>query len=161
MENVFSPQEILKIAINVELNGKKLYESLESKAKDEKLRTMWRYLKEQEETHCQTFRDMLNNVDDYIVYEFSSGEYEAYLRAIASEYILTQGVMEERTKKGFSSSLEAIDFGIYVEKESILTYSALKEYMLLAKQSVLERIIKEERKHLTELIALKDSFKKE
>ena len=161
MENIFSPREILKIAVNVELNGKKFYESLEGKAKDGKLRAMWRYLKEQEEIHGQTFQDMLKNIGDYFIGEFSPGEYGAYLRAIASEYILTQKVMEERTKKGFSSSLEAVDFGIYIEKESILTYSALKEYILLAKQSVLGRIIKEEQKHLTDLVTLRDSFKKE
>ncbi len=37
------------------------------------------------------FHQMLDNIGEYIVHEFSLGEYEAYLRAIASEYILTQG----------------------------------------------------------------------
>ena len=37
MAERFSPQEILRIAIEVEEGGKKLYETLEEKAKDGKL----------------------------------------------------------------------------------------------------------------------------
>ncbi|HIE35700.1 MAG TPA: rubrerythrin family protein, partial [Candidatus Omnitrophica bacterium] len=49
--NILSPQEILKIAIEVEENGKKLYETLEGKAKDEEVKKVWKFLKEQEEEH--------------------------------------------------------------------------------------------------------------
>ncbi len=158
MENIFSPQEILRIAVNVEKNGKNLYETLESKAKSESLKATWKYMKEQEEVHGQTFQTMLDNVKDYIVYEFSPGEYAAYLRAIASEYIFTQELIEKKTKEGFSSDLEAVDFGIYIEKESILTYSALRKYVLTAKQSIIEKVIDEEKKHLADLVMLKESL---
>ncbi len=158
MENIFSPQEILRIAVNVEKNGKNLYETLENKAKSESLKATWKYMKEQEEGHRQTFQTMLDSVKDYIVYEFSPGEYEAYLRAIASEYIFTQELIEKKAKEGFSSDLEAVDFGIYIEKESILTYSALRKYVLTAKQSIIEKVIDEEKKHLADLVMLKESL---
>ena len=161
MKNTFNPQEIVKIAINIEENGKKLYGALEGKAKDGKLKLMCKYLKEQEEIHRQIFQEMLNNIGEYIVHEFSPGEYEAYLRAIATEYIFTQEIISGKVKEGFRSDLEAVEFGIFVEKESILTYSALREYMLTDKGVVLDRGIGEEKKHLIDLIVLKDSFKKE
>ncbi len=160
MRNTFNPQEIVKIAINIEENGKKLYEALEGKAKDRKLKIMCKYLKEQEEIHRKIFQAMLDNIGEYIVHEFSPGEYEAYLRAIATEYIFTQEIVRERVKEGFDSDLEAVEFGIFVEKESILTYSALREYVLTGKQAVLDKVIDEERKHLVDLIALKDFLKK-
>jgi len=161
MINTFNPQEIIKIAINIEESGKKLYQALESKAKDRKLKIICKYLKEQEEIHRQTFEKMLDNIGEYIVHEFSSGEYEAYLKAIATEYIFTQELIEAKVKEGFYSDLEAVEFGIFVEKESILTYSALREYVLTGNQAVLDRVIDQERKHLIELVALKDFFKKE
>jgi len=159
MANIFNPQEILRIAIKVEESGKNLYRALENKAKQEKLKSMWGYLKEQEELHRKVFLQMLENVGDYIVYEFSPGEYETYLGAIASGYIFTQELIEKKTKELFGSDLEAIDFGIYVEKESILTYSALKEYVLTQKHPVLDKVIEEEKKHLGQLTLLKDSLK--
>jgi len=161
MRNTFNPQEIVKIAINIEENGKKLYEALEGKAKDKKLKLMWKYLKDQEEIHRQIFQKMLDNIGEYIVHEFSPGEYEAYLRAIATEYIFTQEIISGKVRKGFCSDLEAVEFGIFVEKESILTYSALREYMLTGKQAVLDKVIDEERKHLIDLIVLKDFLKRE
>jgi rubrerythrin len=158
MANILSPQEILKIAIKVEEEGRNLYHILEKKAEDKQLKEMWQYLKEQEEEHRAIFQEMLDKSAEYIVYEFSPGEYEAYLSAVASSYVFTQELMKQKTKELFASDLEAIDFGIYVEKESILTYSALKEYVLADKQPVLDKVISEEKKHLTQLISLRNRF---
>lgn len=160
MVNILSPQEILRIAVRVEENGKSLYTSLENKTNNEKLKGIWKFLSEQEEKHRKTFQDMLDNIGDYIVDEFSPGEYNAYLKAIASGYIITQQLIEEKTKQLFSSDNEAVEFGIYVEKESILTYSALRDYVLTAKQPVLDKVIEEEKKHLVQLTLLKDELKK-
>ncbi len=159
MNTEFNPQEILKIAVKVEENGKSLYETLQAKAKDEKLKDMWKYLKEQEENHIKIFKEVLSNIGDYIVYDFSLGDYDAYLRAIASEYIFTQELIEKKTKEVFTLDVEAIDFVIAIEKESILVYSALKEYIVTGKQSVLGKIIEEERKHLVQLTSMKKQIR--
>jgi rubrerythrin len=156
--NILSPQEILKIAIKVEENGKKLYGILEEKAKDEEIKKIWRFLKEQEEEHRKVFQKMLENVGEYIVYEFSPGEYEAYLKAIASMYVFAPQLIEEKTKTLFKSDLEAVEFGIYIEKDSILVYSAFKEYVMNSKQHILEKVINEERNHLVRLVNLKEAI---
>ena len=158
MANTFSPQEILKIAVKVEEEGRNLYHILEEKASDEQLKEVWRYLKEQEELHRAVFQEMLDKSGEYIVYEFSPGEYNAYLAAIASSYIFTQELIEKKTKELFTSDLEAIEFGIYVEKESILTYSALGEYLVVDKKPVLDKVIGEEKKHLAQLFSLRNRF---
>jgi len=157
--NIFSPQEILRIAVKVEENGKGLYAALENEAKEDKLREVWKYLKEQEEIHRKIFQDMLDKAGDYIVDEFSPGQYEAYLRAISSGYVFTRELIEKKTKELFSSDLEAVEFGIFIEKESILTYSALRDYVLTAKQPVLDKVIDEEKKHLVQLTLLKDQMR--
>lgn len=160
MTNIFSPQEILKIAIRVEENGQKLYGALEKKTKDINVRGMWGYLKDQEELHRKIFQGMLENIGDFIVYEFSPGEYDAYIKAIASGYVFTEALIEKKATEGFASDLEAIDFGIYIEKESILTYSALRQYVLAEKHNVLDKVINEEKDHLVKLTFLKDKIKK-
>jgi len=158
MANIFSSQEILRIAVKVEENGRGLYGALESNTKKGKMQEVWKYLKEQEEMHRKVFQEMLDNTGDYIVDEFNPGEYNAYLKAVASGYIITQELIEKKTKQLFSSELEAVEFGIYVEKESILTYSALRDYVLKKKQSVLGKVIDEEKKHLVQLTLIKDQM---
>jgi rubrerythrin len=160
MEQAYNPQEILKIAINVEQNGKELYEKLEKQAKTKPLQELWRYLKVQEEAHEKTFREMLAHYRDYVVVDFSAGEYDMYLGAIASEYIFTQETIKNKIKEKFNSAEEAIDFGISVEKVSILTYSAFREYIVDKKQSILARVIEEEKKHLVKLSSVKREIKK-
>jgi len=151
----FSPQEIIKIAVKVEENGKKLYENLENKAKDKKIKELCTYLKKAEERHADTFKQMLDSIGDYIVNDSLEGDYEKYLKAIASEYVFTQELIEQKIKQGFGSDEEALDFGIKVEKDSILVYTAFKDYVLAAKQNVLDKIIEEEKKHLIQLSLLR------
>ncbi|MDP2924454.1 MAG: ferritin family protein [Candidatus Omnitrophota bacterium] len=158
--NIFSPQEILRIAIKVEENGRKLYEDLEKKAKDKEVKELWGFLKTQEESHRKIFQEILNKVGDYIVDEFNPGEYEAYVKAIAKEYIFTPEIITKKMKEGFSSDIEAIDFGIQIEKDSIITYSALRTYILTEKHPILDKVINEEKDHLVKLSLLKDFLKK-
>ncbi|UCD15367.1 MAG: ferritin family protein [Candidatus Omnitrophota bacterium] len=157
MANIFSPQEILNIAVKVEEAGEKFYEMMERKAKDEKLKAMWKYLKEQEQEHRKIFKAMYEDVASYVVYEYSSGQYDSYLNSIACEYIFTQELIAQKLKEKFDSSVGAIEFGIYIEKGSILTYSALKKYIVEDKQGVIDKVISEEEKHLTSLVEMKSN----
>ncbi len=161
MTNIFSPQEILRIAVKVEERGENLYAALEAKSTNDKLKKLWKYLKEQEDLHRQIFQEMLEKVGDYIVYEFNPGEYESYLRAISSQYIITQELIEKKTEELFASDMEAIDFAIGIEKDSILTYTTLRDYVLSEKQSILDKVIREEKKHLAQLFLLREENKEE
>jgi rubrerythrin len=158
MDQNFNPQEILKIAINVEKNGRKLYLALAQAAQEPQIKKVWDYLAEQEQKHQQRFQHILDNLKQYLYYDYNPGEYDTYLRAIASEYIFTQHLVEEKLNKEFTSNLEAINFGIYIEKDSIITYSALREFMVTEKQEALEEIIAQEKEHLTQLIDLRQSI---
>ncbi|MCK5706429.1 MAG: ferritin family protein [Candidatus Aureabacteria bacterium] len=158
MEKVFSPQEILKIAIDVENNGITLYSSLAEKATDDKLKKMWTFLKEEEVKHAKFFQEMLDNAGDYIEDAFGNDEYEKYILAVASQYIFIKELMDEKISIGFKSDLEAVQFGIDVEKETILTYSAFKEYVKDSRKTVLDKVIDEEKKHFIALVSLKKSL---
>jgi rubrerythrin len=160
MENVFSPQDILHVAVQVENKGASLYGVLEGKARVEKVKEVWAYLKKQEQLHAEIFQKMLDNIGDYFIYETGQREYSAYFKAIASEYIITQSLVEGQIERPPSSDREAIDFGIYVEKESILTYSALKDYVQPGRQADIDKVIREEKKHLVELTLMKIMLEK-
>ena len=159
MNKNWSPQEILDIALRVEENGEHLYAKLEEKAEDEKLKAVWRFLKEQEIGHQSRFKQMLENSGDYLIQEFGAGEYDAYLEAIAATYIFTPQLIKDKTEKLFVNTREALDFGLQIEKESILVYTALKEYVLSDKKELLDSIIREEKKHVVVLTEFKKTLK--
>lgn len=161
MAELFNPREILEIAVAVEKNGKELYAALEEKTDNQSLRFMWCYLKEQEEDHRRIFQEMIDHFDDYIAYEFGTGEYSDYLKAIAANFIITPKLIQEKKDELFRSDKEAVKFGISVEKESILTYSALKEGIKLQKQASIDKVIEEEKEHFLRLSAIKYSLSKE
>lgn len=157
----FSPQEVLRIAIKVEEAGEKLYAKLEYMASDEQIKKVWDYLREQEHVHRNVFQKMLDNSGDYITDDFNPGEYDTYLRAIASEYVFTSEVIECKSKEGFTNDLAAIKFAIDIEKESVLVYEAMKDFVTQKRHELIDKVIKEEKKHLALLIELKASLKKE
>ncbi|MFH1771737.1 MAG: ferritin family protein [Candidatus Omnitrophota bacterium] len=154
----YSPQEILKIAINVEENGLRFYETLEKRAVIDCVKEVWKYLKEQESAHKRVFKEMLDCAPDYITYEYSPGEYNAYLRAISSSFIFIPELIKKKTEEVAYSDKDAVDFGIQIEKDSILVYSALKEYIKLDKQSALNKVIEEEKNHLIRLTLFKEGL---
>jgi len=157
----FSPQEVVNIAIKVEEAGEKLYAKLEYEAKDEKMKQVWGYLRQQEHIHREVFQRMLDGIGDYIVDNFNPGEYNSYLRAIASEYVFTVDLIGRKTQEGFPNDLSAIKFGIDIERESVLVYEAMKEFVVTGRHEVVDKIVNEEKKHLTLLIGLKASLRKE
>jgi rubrerythrin len=59
-----------------------------------------------------------------------------------------------------SSDAEAIQIGIYAEKDSILFYSELRELVRRADREVVDNIIKEERSHLRQLSDLRRALGK-
>lgn len=160
MANIFSPQEMLRIAIRVEANGVQLYATLESRAHSPGAKAVWAYLKEQDELHRMIFQDMLDQVGDFVPSDTYPGEYDAYINALAAEYVFMPDLISRRIAGGFATDQEAVDFGILIEKESIGTYTALKKYLLAVKQPVLDKIIEEEKGHLVKLVELKLSLMK-
>ncbi|MCF7869917.1 MAG: ferritin family protein [Candidatus Omnitrophica bacterium] len=160
MENQFDPQEILKISIKVEEAGAKLYDKLSEQTDNKEVKKVWDYLKRQEVEHKKIFSDILNKAGDYIVYELNSGEYDNYIRAIAAEYIFSPQLIEEKLKQDFKDDLEAVNFGISIEKESILVYSSFKEYMKVERRELIDEVINQEKKHYTDLVNLKQTLKK-
>jgi rubrerythrin len=160
MENQFNLQEILKISIKVEEAGAKLYAKLSEQTDNQEVKKVWDYLKKQEVEHKKVFSDILAKAGDYIVYDLNPGEYDNYIRAIAAEYIFSPQLIEEKIKQDFQDDLAAVDFGISIEKESILVYSSFKEYMKAERRELIDAVINQEKKHYTDLVNLKKTLKK-
>ncbi|MDD5440941.1 MAG: ferritin family protein [Candidatus Omnitrophica bacterium] len=154
----FNLNELLDIAIDVEKAGAELYESLAEKSVHEDTKAMWRYLKEQEEDHAAKFMDIKKAFFPEDSTNLGSGGYDEYMYALARGYVFSKDKISKAVKYGFKADLDAIEFAIEIEKESLLVYIELKDCIADNAVSVIENIISEEKDHLTQLTAIKHSM---
>lgn len=156
-KNIFSPDEILRLAVKIEENGKKFYESMVKKIEDDKVKSLLEFLAGEEMRHKKTFEDILNSLDEKIIVESYGGEYEAYMSALARECVFTQTIVEKKTEDGFSNTLDLLDFALRIEKDSIILYTQMRGNVLKDIPPI-EKIIQEEMKHFILISDLKKNI---
>lgn len=149
--------EVYQIAINIEKNGTKFYQTWAKKVKDKKLKEIFSALAYAEVEHEKTFQKMLKEIENYEPKEAYPEEYFQYLRAYADGLIFNMETIEKKAKQ-IKSVSKALDFAIEREKESILYYQEVKNIVPQSQHKELEKIINEERKHFLDLTHIKNSL---
>jgi len=155
--NIFAPDEVLKLAVKIEVNGRKFYSAMAGKVEDDKLKSALNFLSQQEAEHIKIFEDILSGLNEGDITEVYAGEYEAYLKALAGECVFTQNLVEKKTEKGFSTPVEILDFALRIEKDSIVLYTEMKNN-LLRNQASLDKVIDEERRHFVLISGMKQEY---
>lgn len=155
MEN-FNIIEITKIAIDMEKEGQEFYRKASALTEDEKLRSMFILLAEQEKKHAEIFYDLHkafseteNLKDDYLYDE----EVALYIKALVDNKVFKQEELDKIKK--MDSMKDALQLGINSEKNSILFYSEIIRNTKSAEVlGALSLILAEEKKHLVDLTNL-------
>jgi len=153
----FSPEEILKLAIKIEENGRNFYTFCAENVEDTKIKELLTLLAEQEKEHRVIFEKILTKEKDTFVVESYASDYEAFMGALARECIFTKNIVEEKVSEGFSSPIELLDFALRIEKDSILLYTQFME-SVLKKLEFLDEIIQEEVRHFIWISRLKSRY---
>lgn len=158
MGNIFSGREIVELGIQIEKNGRDFYEGVSKKAKDLAAKDKFIYLAKQEEEHIQVFQNILEKTPAYDPAESYSGEYLAYMKALASEHIFTKENKGKEVAGNIKNEREAIDLAIGFEKESIIFYGAMKKTVAAEQLNILDELIKQEQGHLAQLAEIKSKI---
>lgn len=138
-------------------NGQFFYWEIAKKFKNDKnIKDTFEFLADEEIEHQKTFEAMLNKLEDYQPPESYPGEYFAYLRAYANEHIFTSKTQREEQLWAVKTKIDALDLGITAEKDSILYYTEMKDFIPTYSQKDLEKITEEERNHFMKLMKLKE-----
>lgn len=152
--------ELIDIAVAIERNGLAFYESLLDSTQGLEARTAYKDLGDKEREHIGVFRNMLGSLKDDRLPEQYTVEYDHYLKALVDSSVFTDDRVAREMAQKVSSDAEAIQIGIYAEKDSILFYSELRELVRRADREVVDNIIKEERSHLRQLSDLRRALGK-
>ncbi len=152
MGTFFNLSEVYQFAIKIEENGEKFYRGIAGKTKDREVKDLFTFLADEEVRHKKVFEELLSKIEKYEPPEIYPGEYFAYLKAYAEELIFPKSVEKELEKEDV---IEAINFGIRRELDSIMYYLEIKGFVPETQHSQLDKIIEQERSHFVKLSNLK------
>jgi rubrerythrin len=151
----FSIREIVEQAIQTEKLGNEFYTKMAEKFHDNKeLKKLFEILSAHEVRHGNSFIALKEKVKD----EEPEGweEVTPYLRAIVdSEFFLGKDKCLPSLEH-VKTALEAVDFALCFERETLLYYYTLRE--ATKEKEILDKIIREEKSHIIWLNNLKKSF---
>ncbi|MBT3260912.1 ferritin family protein [bacterium] len=152
MSKIFYLSEIINFAIEREKEAYTLYTKLSEITDPPKAKQIFSLLAKEELHHQNYYEKFLEEISKEQTPGVSQNqEYQAYIQElIADQRKYSQDLvllLEDRSK--------AIKYAIAREKDSILFYVGLKNYVSPDNHSSLDMIIKTEEKHITKLVELK------
>ncbi len=155
MSIFFSGSEILEFALAIERNGEAFYQSMSEKTGNKDAKAIYNHLAGEERKHLKTFRSMQDSAGKFQPPESYPGEYMLYLKSLVDNAVFTDSTGARQTAEKMSGEIEAIDIGIRAEKDSILFYTELQDFVGQSDRNVVHNIIDEEKLHLRQLSELK------
>jgi rubrerythrin len=159
MSILFSGNEIIDIAVKIEENGQAFYLAAADKAQDENLAAALRKLAEDEVEHKEIFQAMYKADAQYGLVDGYEEEADAYIKAMAGSQVFAPGKSAEGFVRDAGDIFQVLNMALGAEKDSILYYTEMKDWVQPKDKEVMEKVILEEKKHLKELSRLLDDIK--
>ena len=159
MANIFSGSEIVELGVQIEKNGRDFYDVLSKLSKSQSAAETFEFLSKEEEKHIGIFKNIFKNSEKNDSSQVYTDEYIAYMNALAGECVFTQKDKGKDIAKKITSYKEAIELGIGFEKDSIIFYDGIKQFVPEYDKAVVDDLIRQERKHLRRLSDLKKEIK--
>ncbi|MBM7623616.1 ferritin-like domain-containing protein [Sporohalobacter salinus] len=161
MDIQFNSLEVLKMAMNIEEQGKKFYQKCVEVNTEPKVKEIFAQLRDDEKEHYQYFKDLLAQFDeadksttrDYLYNQQVNG----YLKSLVDTKVFPS--TEEATNDIAHNLEEAVEMGIDAEKNSLLLYQELIEVEEDDDTiEALKKLILEEKRHLVQLRNIKNNY---
>lgn len=155
MDYNFTADEIFEVAIRIEANGAGFYRKAAAAQSEERNRAFLEQLANMEDHHQSTFEKMRSGLKAHekqaTVFD-PNQETAQYLAVMADTHGGEGSPKAADALTGNESIQEIIDIAIGLEKESILFYLGLKDFVPpdYGKEK-LDRIIQEEQRHIVQL----------
>jgi rubrerythrin len=164
MSITFNAFEIFEIAEQIERNGAKFYRKAAQNISNQGIRKMLLELAVMEDNHEQTFADMRKQISykerELITFD-PENEVALYLQAMANGHVFDLKKDPSKQLKGKETIEDILKIAIEAEKDSIVFYLGLRDFVpIKAGKNKIEDIIKEERSHIALLSQKLSALKK-
>jgi len=154
MANLFSVAEIVDIGIEKEKKRRDFYGAVAERAIDPELTALFRRLRDWEEEHVRAFGEIRAGVDERESVDSYPGEGREYMESLVADQLYQ--ALSPAAAKEIASPREAIEMGIGFEKDAILFFRALADFLSASQRTIVERLIREEQGHLVRLSRLRE-----
>lgn len=153
MSITFDAFEILEMAEQIERNGVKFYRKAAQGVSDQNMCRMLLSLAEMEVEHEKIFAGMKKQLSEETkepqVFD-PENEIALYLHAMANSHVFNLNRDLSKELKGHENAEEILTLAIGAEKDSIIFYLGLKDFVPVeAGKDKVEAIIREEMGHIT------------
>jgi rubrerythrin len=152
---IFRAAEILDMAIQIERQGIAFYDTCRETIDSSDLKEIFAYLTAQEQVHLRFFSEMKKNSKDFSLPESFPGEYESYLSAFVREKVFSTPDSAAEKARRLTDAHSAVDWALGFERKSIDFYNLIKDKVRASEGAAIERIIREEQRHIARLNELR------
>lgn len=157
MPNVFNAAEIIDMGIEKEKKRRDFYGRVAKEFKEKDIRKLFGDLRDWEEAHVKKFTEIRDSVADEEIAESYQGEFGAYIRSLVDDKLYRE-VTAASFAKNIKTPIDAISRGIGFEKDAILFFNELVEYMPSHNKEKVRELIDEEKKHIIYLSQLRTKY---
>lgn len=158
MSGFLNASEIVEFALYIEQKGYQFYIESAKKLNDPKLLDLFNILAEEELRHEHIFKRLQKDVGFFIPEESYEGEYQNYMKEYLKTISPTTNEKMIQLVKRINSVEEAIDMALGFEKDSVVFYNLLINFVNGESKKTVENIIQEEIKHVLKLNNYKTNY---
>jgi len=151
----YSPSELVEMAVQVERGGEKFYRGAASKVQGAAPKGVFGVLANDERRHADIFLQLLARGSKQETRGITPEEARPYIESLVGTSVLKYLV--EGKVPGLESTGEILDYALGFEKETLLFYYSIRDYLSSAAVTVIDRVISEEKRHVERISALKAS----
>ena len=155
MAGIFKATDILLAAQEVETRGEVFYNRLVETTTDAKLKDMFVFLAKEETKHKEIFRKLHERLGEIELPAWAEeDEYVDYLKFLLDSHTLFRLGDLDHLKNFMGSPEDAIETAMGFEKDTILFFVEMQEFVPEGEKKYIKSCIDEERSHLRLLASM-------
>ena len=155
MTQVFNADEVFKIGVEIERNGRAFYQAAANTTEDADLKKLFEELSDWEARHVELFEGLRSSISGKIGAEIPfdpDNMVHLYLKAVADNSVFVQNSDTAELVAELKTLVNILKKALEFEKESVVFYSSMKEIVseALGKEEI-DKLIHEELNHIGQL----------
>jgi len=154
MGTLLSIREIVTFAVEREEESYALYKALSENVDDPDVKDLFAALMEEERKHRVYYAELLAGIAEYRTPSVHADDDDAYMRVL----IDSQQTVKAAPPATLDNLREILEFAVAREKDAVLFYTGLENYVPEEHRLTVRGIIKEEAGHIVKLSGLQKKF---
>ena len=153
----YSIREAVEMAVRTEKLGVEFYTSMAGKFESERgLKDLFALLATMEMKHERVFTGLMEKIKDDVHFEWE--EAQNYFRAMMQSQFFFGAGKSLPSMDGVTTALEAVDFAIGFEKETILYFLGIRDAVAEADRALVDEVMAEETRHIAMLTKFRETI---